>query len=79
MAKKKFLLKIKSVNLKTLYAVNIYTMKIISKYKNAQVVFIDGKTPVKIKRVIQKDGEYTYEIRETGEILPEKRLSLLKN
>ena len=51
----------------------------ISKYKNAQLVFLDGKDPVRIKRVILKNGEYQYEIRETGEIYAEERLSLLKS
>jgi hypothetical protein len=51
----------------------------ISKFKNAQVVFIDGKEPVRIKRAIQKDGQFIYEMRETGEMIPEARLSLLKN
>lgn len=50
----------------------------ISKYKNAQLVFVDGKTPVRIKRVIQEGGKFKYEIRETGEIIDEERLSLLK-
>lgn len=51
----------------------------ISKYKNAQLVFVDGKKPVRIKRVILSDGKFQYEIRETGEIIDEERLSLLKN
>ena len=51
----------------------------ISKYKNAQLVFIDGKTPSRIKRVIRQKGKFVYEMRETGEILDEERLSLLKN
>lgn len=51
----------------------------ISKYKNAQLVFVDGKTPVRIKRVIHKDGRYQYELRDTGEIIDEERLSLLRN
>ena len=50
----------------------------ISKYKNAQLVFVDGSTPVRIKRVIQEDGGFKYELRETGEIIDEDRLSLLK-
>jgi len=51
----------------------------ISKYKNAQLVFIDGKTPSRIRKVIQNNGKYLYEMRETGEILDEERLSLLRN
>jgi hypothetical protein len=51
----------------------------ISKYKNAQLVFIDGKTPVRIKRVINTEGSFQYELRESGEIISEERLSLLKN
>ncbi|MBN1597933.1 MAG: hypothetical protein JW894_06525 [Bacteroidales bacterium] len=51
----------------------------ISKYKNAQLVFVDGKTPVRIKRVLIEDGKFHYELRETGEIISEDRLSLLKN
>jgi hypothetical protein len=50
----------------------------ISKFKSAQLVFMDGKKPVKIKRVIKKNSGYDYEIRDTGEIVPEERLSLLK-
>jgi hypothetical protein len=51
----------------------------ISKYKNAQLVFIDGKTPARIKRVIRGKDNFQYEMRGTGEILEEGRLSLLKN
>jgi len=51
----------------------------ISKYKNAQLIFIDGKTPSRIKRVIRKEGRFVYEMRETGEILDEERISLLRN
>ena len=51
----------------------------ISKYKNAQLIFIDGKTPARIKRVLIKDGQFHYEMRETGEIVPEDRVSLLRN
>ena len=51
----------------------------ISKYKNAQLVYLDGETPVRIKRVINNQGKFQYEIRETGEIIDEDRLSLLKN
>lgn len=51
----------------------------ISKYKNAQLVFVDGDTPVRIKRVLQEGGKFQYELRETGEIMDEERLSLLKN
>lgn len=50
----------------------------ISKFKSAQLVFLDGKKPVKIRRVLRKDDEYEYEIRETGEVVKEERLSLLK-
>ncbi|MCG8698406.1 MAG: hypothetical protein MI922_10165 [Bacteroidales bacterium] len=50
----------------------------ISKYKNAQLVFIDGKQPVKIKRVLRKENRYEYELKESGEIIPENRLSLVK-
>jgi hypothetical protein len=51
----------------------------ISKFKNAQLVFIDGSKPVRIKRAILQDGRFVYEMRETGEIIPEERLSLLKS
>ena len=51
----------------------------ISKFKNAQLVFIDGSEPARIKRAIENDGKYVYEMRGTGEIIPETRLSLLKN
>jgi hypothetical protein len=51
----------------------------ISKYKNAQLVFVDGETPVRIKRVLQAGGKFQYELRESGEIIDEDRLSLLKN
>jgi len=51
----------------------------ISKYKNAQLVFVDGDKPVRIKRVIINNGRYQYELRESGEIVDEERLSLLKN
>jgi len=54
-------------------------IKMISKYKNAQLVFIDGKTPVRIKRVIRGKDNFQYELRGSGEILDENRLSLLKN
>jgi hypothetical protein len=50
----------------------------ISKFKNAQLVFIDGIKPARIKKSILKDGRYVYEMRETGEIIPEDRLSLVK-
>jgi hypothetical protein len=53
--------------------------QMISKYKNAQLVFVDGKKPVRIKRVLENDGRFLYEIRGTGEIIDEERLSLLKN
>jgi hypothetical protein len=56
-----------------------YIMKIISKYKNAQLVFVDGKIPARIKRVMFQDGGFVYEVRETGEIFPEERISLIKN
>jgi hypothetical protein len=51
----------------------------ISKFKNAQLVFVDGKTPARIKRVIAHEGKFQYEMRESGEIIDEERLSLLKN
>ncbi len=51
----------------------------ISKYKNAQLVFIDGKTPARIKRVIREADSFRYEMRGSGEIIDEERLSLLKN
>jgi hypothetical protein len=51
----------------------------ISKFKNAQLVFIDGDKPVRIKKSVIKDGQFFYEMRETGEVYPEERLSLLKN
>jgi hypothetical protein len=50
----------------------------ISKFKNAQLVFIDGSKPARIKKSILQDGKFVYEMRETGEIIPEERLSLLK-
>ncbi len=50
----------------------------ISKFKNAQLIFIDGKVPAKIKRAFQENGKFFYEIRETMEIVPETRISLLK-
>ena len=50
----------------------------ISKYKNAQLVFKDGREPVRIKKVIRKETSFEYELRETGEVIPEERLSLLK-
>ena len=50
----------------------------ISKYKNSQVVYLDGVTPVKIKRVIKKNSVFEYELRENGQIINEERLSLLK-
>ena len=50
----------------------------ISKYKNAQLVFIDGTVPVRIKKVIVKEDGFYYELRETGEVVAEGRLSLLK-
>lgn len=51
----------------------------ISKFKNAQLVFIDGEKPARIKRSILKEGHFIYEIRETGEMIPEERISLLRN
>lgn len=51
----------------------------ISKFKNAQLVFIDGDRPARIKRSISAEGRFMYEMRETGEMIPEDRLSLLKN
>ena len=51
----------------------------ISKFKNAQLVFVDGDKALRIKRSFVEDGEFNYEMRETGEILPESRLSLLKH
>jgi hypothetical protein len=54
-------------------------MKIISKYKNSQLVFVDGKTPARIKRVMFQGGQFIYEVRETGEVFPEDRISLIKN
>ena len=50
----------------------------ISKFKNAQLVFIDGEKPARIKRAFRENGEFVYEIRESGDIIPESRLSLLK-
>ncbi|MBN1951827.1 MAG: hypothetical protein JW801_11545 [Bacteroidales bacterium] len=50
----------------------------ISKYKNAQLVFVNGKEPVRIKRVIREDGKFKYEIRGTGEVIDEEHLSLIK-
>jgi hypothetical protein len=54
-------------------------MKITSKYKNAQLVFVDGKTPARIKKVSFEQGRFLYEIRDTGEKFPEERISLIKN
>lgn len=51
----------------------------ISKFKNAQLVFIDGEKPARIKRAVLQEGRFIYEIRDTGELIPEERLSLLKN
>jgi hypothetical protein len=50
----------------------------IAKYKNSQVVYLDGVKPVKIRRVIKKESEFAYELKETGEIITEERLSLIK-
>ncbi len=50
----------------------------ISKFKNAQLVFIDGERPARIKRSIVENGHFIYEMRESGELFPEDRLSLLK-
>ena len=50
----------------------------ISKFKNAQLVFIDGDKPARIKKSILKEGKFFYEMRESGELIPEDRLSLLK-
>ena len=50
----------------------------ISKFKNAQLVFIDGEKPARIKRSLVENGKFYYELRESGEIFPEDRLSLLK-
>jgi hypothetical protein len=50
----------------------------ISKFKNAQLVFIDGIKPARIKKSILREGRFVYEMRETGEIFSEERLSLLK-
>jgi hypothetical protein len=50
----------------------------ISKFKNAQLVFIDGNKPARIKRSINENGKFLYEMRESGDIVPEERLSLLK-
>jgi hypothetical protein len=51
----------------------------ISKFKNAQLVFIDGNRPARIKKSILTEGRFVYEMRETGEIIPEERMSLLKD
>ncbi len=50
----------------------------ISKFKNSQLVFIDGVTPARIRRVFKQENTFQYEIRETGKRIPEERLSLLK-
>ena len=50
----------------------------ISKFKNAQLVFVDGTSPARIKRSFEENGQFMYEMRDTGDILPETRLSLLK-
>jgi len=50
----------------------------ISKFKNAQLVFIDGEKPARIKKSVVKEGQFFYEMRESGEMIPEERLSLLK-
>ena len=49
-----------------------------AKFRAAQLVYLDGKNPVKIRRVVQTERGYEYELRETGEMVPEDRLSLLK-
>lgn len=49
-----------------------------SKFNNAQLVFIDGKEPARIRRSVIKDGIYFYEMRESGDLVPENRISLLK-
>jgi hypothetical protein len=54
-------------------------MKIVSKFKNSQLVFIDGKTPVRIKKTFFENGNFQYQLHESGKVLPEDRLSLLKN
>jgi hypothetical protein len=54
-------------------------MKIISKFKNSQLVFIDGKTPARIKKVYFEKGNFFYELHKSGEILPEDRLSMIKD
>ena len=72
-------IQLKPVFLQSIHSHNSHLfMKIISKYKNAQLVFVDGKIPVRIKKVLFQDGHFVYEIRETGEILPENRISLGK-
>jgi hypothetical protein len=53
-------------------------MKIVSKFKNSQLVFIDGKTPVRIKKVFFENGNFHYELHDTGRVLPEDRLSMIK-
>ena len=51
----------------------------ISKFKNSQLVFIDGEIPAIIKRLFIDDGQFMYEMRGNGDIFPESRLSLLKS
>lgn len=50
----------------------------ISKFKPAQLVFLDGKEPVRIKKVIKTSKGFEYQLRERDEIIEESRLSLLK-
>jgi hypothetical protein len=54
-------------------------MKIVSKFKNSQLVFIDGEIPVRIKKVFFENGNFQYQLRESGKVLSEDRLSLFKN
>ncbi len=49
----------------------------VSKFRAAQLVFLDGERPVKIRRVIKTGKGYVYELRETVELIREERLSLL--
>jgi len=55
----------------------LHVMK--TKFKNAQLVFIDGEAPARIKRSFEKNGQFHYEMRESGDVFPEDRISLLKN
>jgi hypothetical protein len=54
-------------------------MKIVSKFKSSQLVFIDGKKPARIKKIFFENGNFHYILHDSGEILPEDRLSMIKD